>query len=198
MSIPRPLLDAAEQIRAEDPDCPRIEDAVRTLALVAFAGAISRVPELTRNLCLKGGTLLRILNGGRIGRPPSMDLDATVLGPVFDPVTVETRVGTELRSLLAGLYGDELRIRIEHRSPSPDRRPQDSVVHVFRLHADAAIQRSAPRRRSLIEPNDFRFEATEQEMVDPALLLHLDQEMYGIRIAMPAYAPLQSIAEKML
>ncbi len=34
-------------------------------------------------------------------------------------------------------------------------------------------------------------------MVDPALLLHLDQEMYGIRIAVPAYAPLQSIAEKM-
>lgn len=197
MTRPRRLLEAAERVRAEDPDCPQITDAVRTLALVAFAGAISRVPDLAQNLCLKGGTLLRILNGGRIGRPPSMDLDATVLGPVFDPTVVETRVAGELGSLLAELYGDELRIRVERRPPNQARRAQDSVIHVFRLHADAAIQRSAPGKRSMIEPNDFRFEATEQEMVDRDLLLHLDHDMYGIHLAMPAYAPLQSIAEKM-
>jgi hypothetical protein len=193
----RPLLEAAERVRMDDPDCREIVDAVRTLALVAFAGAISRVPELAKNLCLKGGTLLRILNKGRIGRLPSMDLDATVLGQPFDPEIVETRVMSELRTLLVELYRDELTIRVERRPQNPHRRPQDSIIHVYRIHAQAAINRAAPARRSSIEPNEFKFEATEQEMVDQGLLLQLDQEMYGIHIAMPAYAPLQSIAEKL-
>lgn len=64
----RPLLSTARQICAEDPHCHNPIDAVRTLTLIAFASALGRVPQLQRSLCLKGGTLLPILNHGEIGR----------------------------------------------------------------------------------------------------------------------------------
>jgi Nucleotidyl transferase AbiEii toxin, Type IV TA system len=192
------LWNAIAEVRRTDEHCQNDQDAARTLVLIACAEALSKCPEAFESLCLKGGTLLRMLVGGSIGRPPSMDLDATLIAHDFEPARLEVALGQGLGDALRYRFGTALSASITLIPQSPARRPDlDSAQHVFRIRASAALNRAAPLRHSRIEPVSFAFEVTADEFVSKAHLMEYIRELHGFHIRMLAYAPVQSIAEKL-
>jgi len=194
----RSLLAEARLLCERDACCVGVQQALRTIALIAFAGGLSRVPAIADSMCLKGGTLLRLWTAGSIGRPPSKDLDASVLTAGFVPSLIDEAVIHETNALLAETFFETMRMRAELvRRPDDVRRMGDAHLYVFRLHVEAAITPSNPRRLSRLDDTSFKFEASTDEVVDKAHLIKLDETHHGLPIRLRAYAPLQAMAEKL-
>ena len=183
------------EIRQGDPSCRSDQEALTVFGLLLFAASLSTFDDLRDAIVLKGGTVLRLLNDGRLNRRPTKDLDASLLREPDDfSRRIETEVVDRCNTLLRDMSDGpaEFDAVAEDRS---GRRSIDADLYQFRLTLSV---RPRGRRKPLIaNEQKFRFEASRDEWIDPALLIDFPSTPVSMPITLCCYAPLQSLAEKL-
>ncbi|MEK7411985.1 MAG: nucleotidyl transferase AbiEii/AbiGii toxin family protein [Planctomycetota bacterium] len=159
--------------------------------LMAVLAGMSRVPACREHVVLKGGTALRLFLGRSIGRV-STDIDLSLLDTTH-PVPIDVFTGDvrrETTNAIAEVFSDPAEIDIqllEDRTTPPY--PETPKMVKFRL--------SARYQKTLANRSLFLAELTLDEYVDQHLTKIIERDLYGLRVSLRAYAPVQAIAEKL-
>lgn len=176
------------------------------LVLMAYAHVIGEMDNLRPYLVLKGGTLLRLFLDGSNRRRPTRDLDASfVCGADED----ESSLLDGLERLLAGEaaelcqeylcrhFDDSFEVSVSKVVEGRGRNDDDLATRtqVYRIKGQVILP--GKMTPSLLNGTSFKFDVTSDEIVDMKLLCE-PPVLAGLPATrMRAYAPIQSLAEKL-
>lgn len=196
MTDKQPLQHILSQIRASDQSCSSDTDALTVVGLLAFAAALAQFDDIRKSVVLKGGTVLRMLEQGKLLRSPTKDLDASLLCEI-DEFTdrVETVVVDTCNEILEQTFIEKMEFFARYQENEHKRRPQDNKMYEFKLECHAQIKPVGRPMRA--NENRFKFEASTDEGVDDSLLIDFPNTLCPFEIRLKCYAPLQSLAEKL-
>ena len=168
----------------------QIDDALMAFGLNAVMAGMSLVPACQEQVVLKGGTSLRLLLKQPLGRI-STDLDLSLVAGAR--VTTEVFTGDVRRqcaNVLAEYFTDTAEIDIQLRLDRQQPKYADTMkLMVWRL--------TARYKKTLANRSGFLVELALDEFVDLDKTFMLETTAHQMPIRLRAYAPIQSIAEKL-
>lgn len=197
-----PALRAAVDAAIANEHCTNPQEALIALGLRALLAAIGTEPGYRPTFIAKGGTVLRLLSGQDLGRL-STDLDFSGLdlaAPTnMDHQLFAAALGRRATEVLHQAYpGDPANVRVaftaDDRGARHDQSDPDTIT--YRIYMEAQLS-SSQRQKTTVNNKRFSIDLTCDEYIDQSLIRDLVVTSYGIPIDVRAYAPLQSISEKM-
>ena len=196
------LFDALRAVQKQEA-CGGIEKALLALGLRALLAAIGNNPEYREQYVAKGGTILRLRSNAALGRF-STDLDLSGLNVGLAAPTAEdhlifaANLGRSATKILQSAYkrgSADINVSFDPDTLGQSHDESDPDTINYRIKVSAAL--NPGKKATQASDNTYKIDLTCDEDVDLDLIEDLRITSYGIPIDVRAYAPLQSIAEKM-
>lgn len=196
----RTLNAALDGVIREEP-CRGKDVALIALGLRALLSAIGSTPQFREHYIAKGGTVLRLRSMEHLERL-STDLDLSGLslspGTADDHRLFAASIGRQATQILRDAYSKgaaDVVVRFAEDSLGGryDDSDPDTVSYVVEVSAVLVPGGKTTHARG----KAYKIDLTCDEYLDVDLIEDLRVTSYGIPIDVRAYAPLQSIAEKM-
>lgn len=189
---------AIEAILRSEP-CSGRDEALIALGLRALLAAIGRLPDYRPHYIAKGGTVLRLLSKDPLERlSTDLDLSGVEFGPSpIDHYQFAADIGREATQILRSIVSRgqaDISVRFNRTSDVAHRGEENPETEVYLVEVTAHLNGSNP---TLARGRGYKIDVTCDEYVDQELVTDLRTTSYHIPIDVRAYAPLQSLAEKL-
>lgn len=181
--------------------CKGKDEALIALGLRALLAAIGTKPFYRDHYIAKGGTVLRLRSADRLERlSTDLDLSGLELGnsTAEDHRAFAADIGRSATHVLRTAYAKgaaEISVQFDEDSLGRVHDESDPDTITYAVTVSAVL---APGKNPTIARGDaYKIDLTCDEYIDTTLIDDLRVESYGIPIDVRAYAPIQSVAEKM-